>query len=638
MKNKRMLSIGKCNRSPSREHTPNACSSKNNFIFSMVGAKWIQTKVLKKASNRQTRLIIRLFYAVLYFFLFVEPLVAQQLKRATSTHLTNARVIPDILQVDKDSVRFEVSGSLPATSGVFSKTRRLLLSLRSDEGYLDLGALDLKERNGKMSLKETVAFPYSPWMEGASLELAYVEGRDDTSIETKVLAKGIKAPQFLVRLGQPRPGERIPVIGKFDFEEKQPQDRRPVAQVYHFTFAVGKSEWMPGLGNEQVLQEMALFLEQNSIVESIRVTGLQSPELLEGRSSQLGYLRAETIGQKLLQFFPEISSDQLKIGSRWNDWFDFRLFIAADSKLSEAQKSVYFEILREQGSYFDQAAQLKALPDFDEVAAQIYPKLRTVKVEVTAMPATGMTKNQKAYLQELSHPEAKNQWTYEEWVGVAAACHRLEEKLWVFSSMWRWYQESSVLSNLAVVRMRQSQEVDDLGSKEILWEEAARLLAEANRLKEDPLTLYNQGQLLALQGSYWEAYKVLSTASVLAKSTPKLVSSIDLLRAALDIRRGDYKLALLRFGNASQSADDLFNQGLANFLVGDYASANLSFESAVIAERESGYGYYGLAMVALELGQLESMSYYLEKAMVVNPFLRAKAKIDPEFGLFFQLD
>lgn len=638
MKNKRMLSIGKCNRSPSREHTPNACSSKNNFIFSMVGAKWIQTKVLKKASNRQTRLIIRLFYAVLYFFLFVAPLVAQQLKRATSTYLTNARVIPDILQVDKDSVQFEVSGSLPATSGVFSKTRRLLLSLRSDEGYLDLGALDLKERNGKMSLKQTVAFPYSPWMEGASLELAYVEGRDDTSIETKVLAKGIKAPQFLVRLGQPRPGERIPVIGKFDFEEKQPQDRRPVAQVYHFTFAVGKSEWMPGLGNEQVLQEMALFLEQNSIVESIRVTGLQSPELLEGRSSQLGYLRAETIGQKLLQFFPEVSSDQLKIGSRWNDWFDFRLLIAADSKLSEAQKSVYFEILREQGSYFDQAAQLKALPDFDEVAAQIYPKLRTVKVEVTAMPATGMTKNQKAYLQELSHPEAKNQWTYEEWVGVAAACHRLEEKLWVFSSMWRWYQESSVLSNLAVVRMRQSQEVDDLGSKEILWEEAARLLAEANRLKEDPLTLYNQGQLLALQGSYWEAYKVLSTASVLAKSTPKLVSSIDLLRAALDIRRGDYKLALLRFGNASQSADDLFNQGLANLLVGDYASANLSFESAVLAERESGYGYYGLAMVALELGQLESMSFYLEKAMVVNPFLRAKAKIDPEFGLFFQLD
>jgi len=174
--------------------------------------------------------------------------------------------------------------------------------------------------------------------------------------------------------------------------------------------------------------------------------------------------------------------------------------------------------------------------------------------------------------------------------------------------------------------------------KEILWEEAARLLAEANRLKEDALTLYNHGQLLALQGFYWEAYKVLSTASVLAKSTPKLLSTIDLLRAALDIRRGDYKLALLRFGSASKGADDLFNQGLANFLVGDYASANLSFESAVLADRESGYGYYGLAMVALELGQLESMSFYLEKAMVVNPFLRAKAKIDAEFGLFFQLD
>uniref|UniRef100_UPI004047D12E tetratricopeptide repeat protein n=1 Tax=Algoriphagus sp. TaxID=1872435 RepID=UPI004047D12E len=638
MKNKRMLSIGKCNRSPSREHTPNACSSKNSFIFSMVGAEWIQTKVLKKASNLQTRLIIRLFYAVPYFFLLVAPLVAQQPKQSTSTYLKNAWVIPDILQVHGDSVRFEVSGSLPATSGVFSKTRRLLLSLRSDEGYLDLGALELNEKNGKMSFKETVAFSFSPWMEGASLELDYVEGRDDASIETKVLAKGVKAPQFLVRLGQPRPGERTPVIGKFDFQEKQQQVRRPVSKVYYFSFEAGKSEWIPRPGNEKLIQEMALFLDQNSDLESIKVTGLQSPEMLEGRSSQLGYLRAETIGQKLLQFFPEISSNQLNIGSRWNDWFDFRLFIAADSNLSEAQKSVYFEILREQGSYFDQATQLKALPGFEEVAAQIYPKLRAVKVEVTAMPATGMTKNQKAYLQEVSLPEAKNQWTYEEWVEVVAACHRLDEKLWVLTSMWRWYQEPSVLSNLAVVRMRQSQAVDDLGSKEILWEEAARLLAEANRLKEDALTLYNHGQLLALQGFYWEAYKVLSTASVLAKSTPKLLSTIDLLRAALDIRRGDYKLALLRFGSASKGADDLFNLGLANFLVGDYASANLSFESAVLADRESGYGYYGLAMVALELGQLESMSFYLEKAMVVNPFLRAKAKIDPEFGLFFQLD
>uniref|UniRef100_UPI004048C0A8 hypothetical protein n=1 Tax=Algoriphagus sp. TaxID=1872435 RepID=UPI004048C0A8 len=239
--------------------------------------------------------------------------------KSTSTYLKNVRVIPDILQVHGDSVRFEVSGSLPATSGVFSKTRRLLLSLRSDEGYLDLGALELNEKNGKMSFKETVAFSFSPWMEGASLELDYVEGRDDASIETKVLAKGVKAPQFLVRLGQPRPGERTPVIGKFDFQEKQQQVRRPVSKVYYFSFEAGKSEWIPGPGNKKVIQEMALFLDQNSDLESIKVTGLQSPEMLEGRSSQLGYLRAETIGQKLLQFFPEISSNQLKIGSRWND-------------------------------------------------------------------------------------------------------------------------------------------------------------------------------------------------------------------------------------------------------------------------------------------------------------------------------
>ena len=54
MKNKRMLSIGKFNFSPSLEQTPKARSSKNNFNFSMVGAKGLKTNVLKNSEYIDT--------------------------------------------------------------------------------------------------------------------------------------------------------------------------------------------------------------------------------------------------------------------------------------------------------------------------------------------------------------------------------------------------------------------------------------------------------------------------------------------------------------------------------------------------------------------------------------------------------
>jgi hypothetical protein len=54
----------------------------------------------------------------------------------------------------------------------------------------------------------------------------------------------------------------------------------------------------------------------------------------------------------------------------------------------------------------------------------------------------------------------------------------------------------------------------------------------------------------------------------------------------------------------------------------------------VLANRELGYGYYGLALVAMELGQAESGSLYLEKALTYRPALRQKIAIDPAFSQF----
>ena len=381
--------------------------------------------------------------------------------------------------------------------------------------------------------------------------------------------------------------------------------------------------------------ELTKFLEQNPEIVSLKITGLQSPEQAEGRTSQLGYRRAEQMGQKLQEFFPAISKDQINLQSRWNDWLDFRVLLNDYSEIPEQTKARYYKELDAEGTYLEKGIRIKAIPDFENVAAAIYPKLRSALVQLTAKPDVGLDRQKKNLLRESLAAGGKNKLSYADWALAAAATSSLDEKAFLYASMIKWFASPAPFINLAVVRMRQGQELEDNESRAVLWEEAARLLEEANRMQVTPLGLYNQGQLKVLQGEFWEAYKILSEASVLAKGDAPLFHAIESLRGALDVQRGDYKLALLRFGYPMVSAEDWFNKGLAFYLIGDYQGANAAFEASVLAQREFGYGYYGLALVAMELGQLESASFYLEKAITAKIGLKQKIAADPIFSQFF---
>ena len=629
MKNRRMLSIGKRIFSPSLEQTPKARSSKNNFNFSMVGAKRLETNVLKNSDSNQTALIIRLFCLLVLFFFTTGALFAQQAgSEKPLKYLNLVGLAPDKLVVVQDSIQFSLSGKLPLSSGVLAKQPGLKLWLKSAQDSLDLGPVVLTKQGGVDAFQKRVQILFLPWMEGAVLELQFFEGKKKVPTEKRTLAKGVRAPQFMVRLGQSAAGESIPEIGRFDFQQKT-LPSTPQTKIVYFQFAPGKSDWNSGLGNEEIRKQLFDFLNQNPEIVSVQLTGLQSPEQAEGRNSQLGYRRAEVIGQKLLAFFPEIDPQQIKTQSRWNNWFDFRILLADYEDLPEATKEAYYKVLLSEESFLEKGMRLKNLPDFERVAARLYPKLRTVKVEFTAKPYLGLNREQRNRLQESIRTGGVNKLSYAEWERAAAASQDLEVQASLFASMAKWYDRPSPLLNLAVVRMRQAQQLQDLGSREVLWTEAARLLDAANQINPSPLISYNQGQLMVLQGDYWEAYKLLSEASTLAKGDESLATAIDLLRGALDIRRGDYKLSLLRLNRPLNKAEDFFNKGIAHFLLGDYLNASAAFESSVVQNRELGYGYYGLALVALELGQFESALLYLEKASNYNPVLKEKIRKDP---------
>lgn len=626
-----MLSMGKFNFSPSLEQTPKARSSKNSLSFSMNGYKLLESKVQKKPIEIQTTLIIRLFWVALFFLSYCLDGFSQGQERGLEDQVFSQIKVGSMEpKVHGDSLYFKVLGKIPHHSGTASLLSQLQLLLVGSQDTLDLGPLTYDRKGSNWNLEQEVVLAYQDWMEASSLLVVHQSKKSSMRSTPlyKVLAVGVVAPQRLVLLGQGMPREHLPEAGKFI----HPSSYQPtIAQeaTYVLRFSPGSSFLTSELGNQDVWDKMRQFIQKNSSLQYVRITGLQSSEQAEGRSSQLGYQRAKEVENKFLEINPQLDPALVRVDSRWNDWFDFRKQLATYSGISEERKEIYIEILQQADSFVEVGNHLRKLPDFQKVSAALYPNLRAVTIEIKAKPYLGLSQEQIQRLQQSLLPKAKNNMSKEEWAIAAAEAEDWEEKGFFYSKMAEFYPSPIPYNNLAVVRMRQAQLQADIGSREILLEEALRLLEAGTPLGELPQAVFNQGQALVLLGDYWEGYKKISEVTALAKGT-ELGRESELLRGALDIRRGDYKLATLRFETPITEAKDYFNKGLAFYLLGNYMQATLAFEESVLMSRELGYGYYGLALVAMQLGQKDIATLHLQKA-IKNVSLQRKVVLDPHF-------
>jgi tetratricopeptide (TPR) repeat protein len=137
------------------------------------------------------------------------------------------------------------------------------------------------------------------------------------------------------------------------------------------------------------------------------------------------------------------------------------------------------------------------------------------------------------------------------------------------------------------------------------------------------------GRALILRGDYFEAYVAISEASALERDeTNEFLRLNEGIRGALDIINGDYRLATIRLNRAPENETNLFNKGLAYFLIDDLAPALEAFEQSVQANRDYGYGFYGLAMIAAVTRDKQALFENLAKAVERSEFLKERALRD----------
>lgn len=546
--------------------------------------------------------------------------------------LDKVKLSPAKLTYHSDSIRFNIEGEIPILSILTPKSPRLFLEFSIHEKKIDLGEINLEKELSAYTYKKSFSLHYEPWMEGAQLELKFFYGKkqDLTPNQSKIIARGVITTPLMVKVGQILPNEPIPDVGMYMttdlLEEFIPQNEN-----FIFSFPLAESDFEETAKNKEALSSLRDFLSENPQIQSFKITGVQSPEVEEKEIDSLGRNRANTMFH-LFSSLGWIKTDPtISVKSRRNDWFDFRLLLKEYIEISNQKRDELYDILSDGEPYSSQETRLNQVSGFSTISNDLYPLLRVVKVEVFAIPGDSLNQKDRQTIRStwLTN-EVHANLSFMELALEAENTSKLEDKELIYVEMTKKFNSSLPFNNLAVVKMQQAQRVLNQNQKEKLWSQAKNLFNQGSEIEPSPYFLHNLGQIQILEGDYSSAYKSLSDASVMTKEKDFLRINEN-LRGALDIIRGDYKLATLRFDFDYKESKELFNKGLAFLLAKDYANAIIYFEESIQMDRTFGYGFYGLAWIAATSGQDQLAIEHLGKAINYSEIIYQKALMDPIF-------
>lgn len=576
-----------------------------------------------------TRSFAKILLLIFGLIGFVERSFSQSSK---TVFLSDVAVSPSQLEWLRDSVFFSIKGSIPIISGFLPRNPRLKLIFKSTDHVLDLGEVELKKNLSVYLYDQKLKFRYQPWMVEGWLEAQFIQGSKKANVpnESKILTKGISVIPLLMHFGLENSSLTNPEVG-WMITKNQNQIQSLNSADYYFGFDAGDAILSSTSANQNSLNDLRAFVRQNPLIVSLKITGLQSPELSEGRNSKLGMDRALAVLESLKAIDLKFKEEVLVVDSRWRDWFDFRVLLRNQADLSEFQKEKYYTILQNSSDFLSQNQNLIKIPGFDVVSKRIYPLLRSAKVEIQAKQVWGLDVDKVVKMKEiLSNPQLANSLVEAEWEIASKSADRIEDKETILRKMLIFFDSNYAPNNLAVLLMRQAYEEADSSKKKSKYVEAENLLLEAEKAEINPYIRYNQALLLLARGEEWQAYRKLSVASSQSKEMTFLIQNEN-LKGALDVWRGDYQLARIRYDYPTSDPKILFNKGIVFFLAKAYEEAIKAFEGSVLSNRDFGYGFYGLALVAATMGQEDIAWVHLQKAILGEESIRQLAKFEPVF-------
>jgi hypothetical protein len=556
----------------------------------------------------------------------------KMVKMAKEQQLT---VTPNPLEVHKDTVAFSMAANLPVKmlkKGT-TYTVNTYYKYGDREAALEPVVFNANDYPNAATEQPRVtknfAFAYNPAMKSGVLQVEGVAAKGTKSkatprmdvavgvITTSKLVKPVAFPVYAAH-GYNNQEEIIPVV------------------IPDFIFEQGKSVLRRSEINSEKGKKLDAFIASKNVTKTVTITGTHSPEGAERINSKLAPDRAKAIEKyyrdqmKKYDYKKQANEIQFVLKPVVRDWTEFKNALANYSGISSEEKAEYLNIINAGGTFEEQEKKMKKLPTYKKVFRDVYPGLRTAKTEILTIKEKKTDAEISVLAKQITAGEAKpDALSFEEMMYAATLTPSLAEKVAIYEAATKKGTYWNAHNNLAAAYIAQA--IENPSNAASLAEKAKAQLDIAARLNAAPEVHANLASVAMLQGNPYAAYAHANRATGLRGDN---AAGLNGVKASAAIYIARYSEAVSAASAATNTADNLFNKGLAQVLNKDYQNALNSFAEATRLNSNHALAWYGAAVASARLGNADGVVSNLANAVKAEPSLKEMALTDLEFARF----
>jgi len=547
---------------------------------------------------------------------------------------------PNPLEVNNDTVAFDLSGNLPAKLLKPGTVFTVNPFYKYGDNELALTPIPFKaedfpnNKTEQIPVTKHLSFPYKDAYKQGMLQVQFVASKGTKSKSTPRVdvAPGVVTTSQLVQKSY---------YAAFAEHGYNNQEELVPVVIPNFIFERGKSDLRKSELKAAQGQQLDAFIASKNITRTVTITGTHSPEGLERINSKLSEERAAAIekfyrDQMKKYDYQGVAADiKFILKPIVDDWAAFNEALATYEGISADDKSAYTNIINGAGAFEDKENELKKLKTYSKVFKDVYPGLRSAKTEILTVKAKKTDAEISVLAKQITKGEVKaDTLTFEELMYAATLTPSLDEKAAIYEAATKKGDHWNANNNLAAVYIQQAIENQDKVAD--LAPKAAAQLEIANKLKSTPEVLANLATVSLMQSnvdkSYDYAVKALNGAS------SDITRGVNGVKGADEIYKAKYTDAVSSTSAAVDTDVNLFNKGLAQLLTKDNSNAATSFADATKKNANFAIGYYGAAIAAARNNNGDAVVSNLTSAVKLDPKLKDKALTDLEFTKYNATD
>jgi tetratricopeptide (TPR) repeat protein len=575
---------------------------------------------------------------LVYAFLIVGALslagctLPQMVKMSKEQNMT---VTPNPLELHKDTVAFSLAANLPVKMLKKGTVYSVNTFYKYGEKEKALDAITFKAEDypnastEQPSTSKDFTFAYEPAMKSGVLE---IEG---------VAAKGSKSkvtPRLQVATGIITTSKLVKPVYYASYAEHGYNNNEEIVPVVipDFIFEQGRSVLRTSEIKSDKGKQLDAFIASKNVTKTVTITGTHSPEGAERINSKLSPERAAAIEKfyrqemKKYDYKGKADSIQFILKPVIQDWSGFTAALASYDGITAEQKAEYQNIVNNGGTFESQEKQMKKLSTYKKIFKDVYPKLRTAKTEILTTKDKKTDAEIAVLAKQVTTGAAPaDGLSFEEMMYAATLTPSLDEKAAIYEAATKKGTNWNAHNNLGAVYIAQA--LENPSNAAALADKAQAQLEIASKINAAPEVNANMASVSMMKGNAYAAYSYANKASGLRGDNAAGVNGV---KGSAAIVIAKYSDAVSAESSAANTADNLYNKGLAQVLNKDYQNALTSFGEASKLNSNHAWASYGAAIASARLNNADGVVSNITKAVKIDPSLKEAALTDLEFAKF----